>query len=119
VSPAPPESTKTSLHQRLNAHARTRWPQLVDLRVRHRSGFAYITAQLPDEDEPMPLCRLRYTGSASSWGFAIYQASNDRYQDSYLPTGAPVGTPEQALNTACGLYLSDPTAWLPDQPPQN
>jgi len=94
----PPESTKSSLHQRLSTRARTRWPQLSDLRVRHRAGFAYITAQLPDGDQ-QPLCRLRYTGSASSWGFAIYQASNDRYQDSHLPTGAPVGTPEQALDT--------------------
>jgi hypothetical protein len=24
----------------------------------------------------------------------------------------PVGTPEEALDTACGLYLNDPSAWL-------
>jgi hypothetical protein len=119
VVPTPPESTKSSLRQRLDAHARTRWPHLRDLQVRHRAGFAYISAQLPDEDEPLPLCRLRYTGSASTWGFAIYQASSDRYEDSYLPSGLPAGTPEQALDTACGLYLADPTAWLTDQPPQN
>lgn len=118
MAPTPPESTKTSLHQRLGAHARTRWPQLRDLRVRHRGGFAYITAQLPDGDQ-LPLCRLRYTGSASTWGFAIYHASSDRYEDAYLPTGAPTGTPEQALDTACDLYLDDPTAWLTNQPPQD
>jgi hypothetical protein len=115
----PPESTKNSLYQRLCAHARTRWPQLTNLRVRHRAGFAYISAQIPDDDEPLPLCRLRYAGSASTWGFAIHQASSDRYEDSYLPTGALAGTPEQALDTACGLYLGDPTAWLTDQPPQD
>jgi hypothetical protein len=119
VAPTPPESTKTSLHQRLRAHARTRWPQLVDLHVRHRGGFAYISAQLTGDDDPLPLCRLRYTGSASTWGFAIYQASSDRYEDSLLPTGRTAGTPEQALDTACGLYLGDPTAWLIDQPPQD
>ncbi len=119
VARTPPESTKTSLRQRLHAHARTRWPQLLDLHLRHRGGFAYISAQLPGDDEPLPLCRLRYLGSASSWGFAIYQASSDRYEDSFLPTGAPAGTPEQALDTACGLYLGDPTAWLTDQPPQD
>ena len=119
MAPTPPESTKTSLRQRLHAHARTRWPQLTELTVRHRGGFAYITAQLPDEEDPLPLCRLRYTGSASTWGFAIYLASSDRYEDSYLPTGASAGTPEQALDTACGLYLGDPTAWLNDQPPQD
>ncbi len=52
-------------------------------------------------------------------GFAIYHSSSDRYEDSHLPTGAPAGTPEQALDTTCGLYLDDPTAWLIDQPPQD
>jgi hypothetical protein len=56
------------------------------------------------------LCRLRYGGSASSWGFAIYRASHNDYEPSYLPTGYTAGTPEEALDTACGLYLGDPTA---------
>ncbi len=119
MAATPPESTKTSLRQRLHAHARTRWPQLAGLQIRHRGWFAYISAQLPDDEGPLPLCRLRYIGSASTWGFAIYQASSDRYENSSLPTGAPAGTPEQALDTACGLYLGDPTAWLTDQPPQD
>jgi len=63
------------------------------------------------------LCRLRYGGSAHQWGFAIYRASHDDYEDSYLPTGYPVGTCEEALDTACGLYLNDPTAWT--SPPTN
>ena len=33
------------------------------------------------------LCRLRYGGSASTWGFALYLASSGRYQDQVLPTG--------------------------------
>jgi hypothetical protein len=28
-----------------------------------------------------------------------------------LPTGFMGGSPEDALDTACGLYLADPTAW--------
>jgi len=28
-----------------------------------------------------------------------------------LPTGDFAGVPEDALETACGLYLGDPTAW--------
>ncbi|MGZ8754439.1 MAG: hypothetical protein ACXW15_04550 [Acidimicrobiia bacterium] len=59
----------------------------------------------------MPLFRLRYLGSAQQWGFAIYLASKDGYQDSILPDGSFTGTPEQALDCACGLYLNDPTAW--------
>jgi hypothetical protein len=34
-----------------------------------------------------------------------------------LPSGLPIGSPEGALDCACGLYLNDPTAWL--TPPTN
>lgn len=37
---------------------------------------------------------------------------DDDYQQAALPDGWPSGTPEDALDTACGLYLGDPTAWL-------
>ena len=63
-------------------------------------------------DRELPLCRLRYGGSASTWGFAIYRASHDDYQPSYLPNGTAAGSPEEALDCACGLYLNDPSAWL-------
>jgi len=108
---SPPASTKTSLGQRLRERARQRWPQLAGIGVRFRGQFAYVTGQLPDGSE-QPLCRLRYGGYASTWGFAIYRASHDDYQDSFLPSGQPAGTPEEALDCACGLYLGDPTAWL-------
>ena len=107
---APPTSTKASLQQRLSARARERWPQLGSVDVRFRGAFAYVSATLPD-GEPMPLMRLRYAGSAQQWGFAIYRASHDDYEDSFLPTGYMGGSPEDALDTACGLYLADPTAW--------
>ena len=108
---SPPASTKTSLGQKLRERARQRWPQLTGIGVRFRGQFAYITGKLPDGSE-LPLCRLRYVGYASTWGFAIYRASHDDYQDNYLPSGQPSGTPEEALDCACGLYLGDPTAWL-------
>ena len=85
-------------------------PRLARVQVRYRAGFAYVDAVLTDGDQ-LRLCRLRYAGSASQWGFAIYRASHDDYQDSYLPTGFMGGTAEDALDTACGLYLGDPTAW--------
>ncbi len=112
----PPESTKTSLRQRLTAHAATRWPQLAQVRVRHHGAFAYLDGVLAD-GTTLRLCRLRYTGSATIWGFAIYLASNDSYQDSYLPNGMHAGSPQDALDCACGLYLNDPTAW--QTPPTN
>jgi hypothetical protein len=103
-----PESTKTSVHQRLLARARQRWPQLADVHVRFRGGFAYVTGELAD-GEHVPLCRLRYQRSASLWGFALYLASRDAYEDQILPSGLPIGEPEDALDTACGLYLAGPT----------
>lgn len=108
-----PDSTKTSLQQRLAARARERWPQVHRVTTRYRAGFAYVDAVLPNGEE-LRLCRLRYAGSANQWGFAIYRASHDDYEDSFLPTGAMGGTAEDALDTACGLYLGDATAWMPD-----
>jgi hypothetical protein len=101
-----PESTKVSLRQRLTRHAQTRWPGLPGIEVRYRAGFAYVTAELPDGDQ-IPLMRLRYQRSAHLWGFAIYLASKDGYQDSALPDGQPIGTAEDALDTAGSLYLTD------------
>jgi hypothetical protein len=105
-----PDSTKTSLQQRLTVRARDRWPELASVEVRHRANFSYVDGVLPD-GTTLKLCRLRYAGSAHQWGFAIYRASHNDYADSVLPTGMPVGTCEDALDTACGLYLGDPTAW--------
>ncbi|MFF4761815.1 hypothetical protein [Streptomyces sp. NPDC001292] len=102
--PTVPESTKSSLAQKLTAHARTAWPQLAGLDIRHRGQFAYVDGELP-EGETVKLMRLRYGGSASTWGFALYLASSDKYEDTILPTGSFAGTPEEALDCACGLYL--------------
>jgi hypothetical protein len=96
----PPESTKTSLRQRLTAHARERWPQLANILVRYRGAFAYVDGELPD-GTTLPLCRLRYGGSAHTWGFAIYRASHDDYEPSILPGGYPAGSPQEALDCAC------------------
>jgi hypothetical protein len=80
------------------------------VKVRFRSGFAYVDGQIGEE--LMPLFRLRYAGSASRWGFAMYRASHDDYEESFLPTGVTGGSPEEALDCACGLYLGDPSASL-------
>ena len=63
------------------------------------------------------LCRLRYTGSATTWGFAIYRASRDDYEDSFLPTGLTAGSPQDALDCACGLYIN--TSTTPRNAPTN
>jgi len=43
-----------------------------------------------------------------TWGFAMYRASHDDYEPSILPSGHPGGSPQEALDYACGLYLADP-----------
>ena len=105
-----PDSTKTSLTQRLTARARERWPDLASIAVRHHGTFSYVHGALAD-GTTLHLCRLRYIGSAHDWRFAIHRASHQDYDESFFPTGLPVGTCEDALDIACGLYLADPTAW--------
>ena len=86
--PAIPESTRSSITLRLLDHAEKHWPQLKKVQVRYRGAFAYITGVLPG-GEHIPLCRLRYGGSAHSFGFAIYSAARGRYEDAVLRTGLP------------------------------
>jgi hypothetical protein len=103
--PTPSEHTRLSLEARLGEHARTAWPQLRRLHVRHRGAFAYVEAE-PADGERVKLMRLRYTGAVGKrWGFALYYASSDRYEDALLPTGSPTGTPADALDCACRLHL--------------
>jgi hypothetical protein len=108
VVPSIPESTKASLAQRLRAHAHATWPQLSNVHVRYHGPFAYINGQLPD-GQTLPLMRLRYGGSATRWGFAIYSATNNDYQNSILPPGTFAGSPQDALDCACNLYLTHPS----------
>jgi hypothetical protein len=105
-----PDSTRWSLDYRLSDYAREHWPDLKGVKLRFRSNFAYVDGEIVD-GPTIPLCRLRYAGSATMWGFAIYRASHDDYEDSFLPTGVMGGTPEEALDCACGLYLANPKTW--------
>lgn len=107
--PTPSESTRLSLEQRLGAHARTAWPQLAGLHVRHRGAFAYVAAE-PVDGERVELMRLRYGGTADRWGFALRSAGSGRYERSLLPTGGFAGTPEDAFDCACRLHLTTPAA---------
>jgi hypothetical protein len=116
--PAIPESTRSSITLRLLAHAREHWPKLENLHVTSRAGFAYVTAALPGE-EPQPLFRLRYGGSAHSLGFALYSHATGRYEDSLLVTGSPVGTPQEALDTACILHYTGTDDEPGAEPPAN
>ena len=119
--PAIPASTKSSVTLRLLDHAETHWPQLKRVEVTYRGAFAYISGVLAD-GEQIPLCRLRYGGSAHSFGFAIYSAARDRYEDSVLRTGfppaprkrpstppAPSTSPGSATSQTCDPRTQPPT----------
>jgi len=101
--PAIPDSTRSSITWRLMLHAEKNWPQLDNVQVTCRGAFAYAAGVLPG-GEKLPLFRLRYGGSAHSFGFAIYTAG--RYEDALLLTGLPTGTPQEALDTACTVHLA-------------
>jgi hypothetical protein len=103
--PAIPESTRSSILLRLLDHAERNWPRLANVQARYRGSFAYITGVLPG-GEQIPLFRLRYGGSAHSFGFAIYSPVRDRYDDAVLLTGLPIGSPQEALDTACTVHLA-------------
>lgn len=99
-----------ALQQRLTAHA-ARWPQITEIKVRWRAGYAYIDAVINGDDEDdLQLCRLKDTGHREMWGFALFTYSNERYEDNILPTGLSFGSPEDALDCAVGLYLGDPAS---------
>jgi hypothetical protein len=116
--PAIPESTRSSIILRLLDHAEHNWPQLAKVQARYRGSFAYITGVLPG-GEQIPLFRLRYGGSAHSFGFAIYSPARDRYEDAVLLTGRPVGSPQEALDTACTVHLAEPGHEPESRPPTN
>jgi hypothetical protein len=102
--PAIPESTKTSLAQRLRAHASHNWPQLAAVHVRYHGQFAYVEGELIGS-ERLPLMRLRYGGSAHRWGTAIYVASTNSYENQIWFSGST----EEAFDLVCDLHIGSIT----------
>jgi hypothetical protein len=92
--PTPPASTKTSLGQRLNARARERWTDLARLDVRFRGRFAYVDGRLPD-GEVLPLCRLRYGGSASAGALRFTAPATTTTRTTICPTETPPAAPRK------------------------
>ena len=92
-SASPANPCAANLPKRLRAHAATHWPQAGELEFRYRGPFVYGEAHLPD-GTTQPLIRLRYGGSAWHWGFGLYLASSDRYENQIPPFGLPRGSPK-------------------------
>jgi hypothetical protein len=117
--PAIPASTRSSITLRILLHAKEHWPQLGRLEVTCRGGFAYAATTQPGDDKPQPLFRLRYGGSAHSFGFAVYSSATTRYENSVLLTGKHTGTPQEALDTAATLCTAGIAGPRPDTKPPN
>lgn len=100
--PAIPESTRTSLAQRLRAHATANWPQLTTVHVRYRGLFAYVDGERVG-GERLPLMRLRYGGSVHLWGTAIYVASTDSYRSQIWFSS----TIEEVFDLVCDLHVTN------------
>ena len=85
--PVPTARLKTYIEGHLDFHASQRWPQLEEVTISWRGGYGYVSAYL-SEDEAIPVCRLRYLGSDTDWGFALYQASSEATTTRCCPTAA-------------------------------
>ena len=71
--------------------------------VRFQGSFCYIDAyenDMSETDEPLHLCRIRYMGDPDRWAFQFYSYAREKYEPSPLLSGAGVGTPEEAFETA-------------------
>ena len=84
--PVPPARLKAYVEGHLDFHASQRWPQLEEVTISWRGGYGYVSAYLSD-DEQLPLCRLRYLGSDTDWGFALYHAAARRQPIRHPGTG--------------------------------
>lgn len=99
----PPESLQHHLRQRLNRHARGRWPHVDAITVRFRVG-RLRGRRVARRGKPAAM-QLALHRRTPHLGFALYLASNDGYRDNFLPSGPPAGSPEEALDCAGDFYL--------------
>lgn len=107
---APPKAIQDALRKRLEEHARKKWgSQCREVVVRFRGAYAYVDAfpAKHDSDYPTHLCRLRYLGTPKLWEYSFFKYSTETYALSVCASGSFEATPEQAFDSAAGLYLAD------------
>ena len=106
--PVPSRRLKELIEGTVDHHASQRWPALEEVTISWRGSYGYLTGYLSDsDDDTIKLCRIQYLGDDDDWAFAIWQASSDSYAAAVLLDGSFTGHPNQALDTACTLYLAD------------
>ena len=103
-----PDSTQSSLEWKLRARARDRWPDLQSVSVKHRAGFAYVTGHLSD-GEVLPLCRLRYVGSAAAGALrSTAPATTTTKKASSPPTASPAPPKKPSTPPAASTSATPP-----------
>jgi len=117
--------TRERIRRYAEAHFAGRYTRLD---IRFRGQFCYVDAYREPEppgpkwppadwretreqylerlrNTPVHLFRLRYFADEEAWGFAFYSYANSEYELSVFPSGEFLGTPEEAFQTAAGVYL--------------
>ncbi len=96
--PAIPESTKTSLAQRLRAHAKDTWPQLTTVHVRYRASSSPTSSgELADGDTAAAdAAALRRIGPPVGTWPSTWPAT-DGYENQIWFTGSPRRSPRPRL----------------------
>lgn len=116
-----PGDVQEALRTRLEAHVRRKWrDRCREIIIRFRGAFAYVDAfprkqwYMPGttaeqkariDATPIHLCRLGYLGQPDLWQYAFYKYSDEKYALSVVASGSFEATPEQAFDTAAGVYL--------------
>jgi len=103
-----PASVVDKLQQRLILHVAERWGARVSIAIRTRGLFAYVDAHGPEAADFEPLLRLRYLGDVDLWEFGYFTWAKERYEQSFLTTGLPFGTPEECFHAASLGNFTDP-----------
>ena len=85
-----------------------RRPAPYEVRMCLKSKSLATAATFPASTNIRCRCSAFATSAHPTTGvFAVYLASNDGYEDSILPNDSFTGTPAEALDCPCGLYLND------------
>lgn len=117
-----PPAVRFRTEQRIREHVEKNYPgKFHKLDVRFRGALCYIDVYTTDDlpagarpptvetreewierlrNTPSHLCRIRYFGNEESWSFAFYTYAHEKYEPSFLMSGADHGTPEEAFDTS-------------------
>jgi hypothetical protein len=108
--PAPPRKLKDQVEDDLDHYASQRWPQLEEVTIRWRGSYGYVEG-LRHRRRWHPAVPDRLPRLARRLGIRDLPGQHRDIPGIVPHGGSTTGTPQEALDCACGLYLADPSAW--------